>query len=128
MESADRETLSAAADRLAGIVKRTEKPLDGDQLRGAEGEAGQVYFSVLDHLVRGERPLFAFKGRSRRPPMDATNALLSFAYALLTSDVRGALESVGLDPAVVLDDGPVAEALVDRPAHRAGLEDRDVAS
>ena len=100
MESADRETLSAAADRLAGIVKRTEKPLDGDQLRGAEGEAGQVYFSVLDHLVRGERPLFAFKGRSRRPPMDATNALLSFAYALLTSDVRGALESVGLDPAV----------------------------
>jgi CRISP-associated protein Cas1 len=100
MPVADRDALSAAADRLAGIVKRTEKPLDGDQLRGAEGEAGQVYFSVFDHLVRGEKPLFTFKGRSRRPPMDATNALLSFAYALLTSDVRGALESVGLDPAV----------------------------
>jgi CRISP-associated protein Cas1 len=100
MPTADRDALSAAADRLAGIVKRTEKPLDGDQLRGAEGEAGQVYFSVFDTLVRGEKPLFAFNGRSRRPPMDATNALLSFAYALLTSDVRGALESVGLDPAV----------------------------
>jgi CRISP-associated protein Cas1 len=100
MPVADRDALSAAADRLAGIVKRTEKPLDGDQLRGAEGEAGQVYFSVFDHLVRGEKPLFSFKERSRRPPMDAANALLSFAYALLTSDVRGALESVGLDPAV----------------------------
>jgi CRISPR-associated protein Cas1 len=96
----DRAALTAAADRLAGIVRRTEKPLDGDQLRGAEGEAGQVYFSVFDSLVRGEKPLFAFTGRSRRPPMDATNALLSFVYALLTSDVRGALETVGLDPAV----------------------------
>ena len=51
-------------------------------------------------LVRGDKPCFAFKGRSRRPPLDATNALLSFVYALLTSDVRGALEEVGLDPAV----------------------------
>ena len=96
----ERTALNAAADRLAGIVRRLEKPLDGDQLRGAEGEAGLVYFSVFDHLVRGEKPLFAFAGRSRRPPLDATNALLSFVYALLTSDVRGALESVGLDPAV----------------------------
>ena len=92
--------LSGAADRLAGIVRRTEKPLDGDQLRGAEGEAGFVYFSVFDHLVRGEKPLFQFTGRNRRPPLDAVNALLSFVYALLTSDMCGALESVGLDPAV----------------------------
>lgn len=96
----ERSALSAAADRLAGIVRRTEKPLDSEQLRGAEGEAGQVYFSVFDHLIRGEKPAFTFKGRSRRPPMDAVNALLSFVYALLTSDVRGALEAVGLDPAV----------------------------
>jgi len=77
-----------------------EKPTDGDGLRGFEGEAGLVYFSIFDHLVVGEKPLFAFTGRSRRPPLDATNALLSFVYALLTNDVRGALEGVGLDPAV----------------------------
>ena len=100
MPDIERAAITAAADRLANIVRRTEKPLDGDQLRGAEGEAGMVYFSVFDHLVRGEKPCFTFAGRSRRPPMDAVNALLSFVYALLTSDVRGALETVGLDPAV----------------------------
>lgn len=100
MPEADRTATTAASNRISNIVKRLEKPLDGDQLRGAEGEAGMVYFSVFDHLVRGEKPCFTFAGRSRRPPMDATNALLSFVYALLTSDVRGALETVGLDPAV----------------------------
>lgn len=99
-DDAENAALAAAADRLANIVRRIEKPLDGDQLRGAEGEAGLVYFSVFNSLVRGDKPCFAFNGRSRRPPLDATNALLSFVYALLTSDVRGALEEVGLDPAV----------------------------
>jgi CRISPR-associated protein Cas1 len=94
------EALTAAADRLTNIVRRLEKPLDTDQLRGAEGEAGNTYFGVFDHLVRGEKPAFAFSGRSRRPPLDAVNALLSFVYALLTSDARAALETVGLDPAV----------------------------
>lgn len=97
---AAREALGAASDRLVSIVRRLDKPLGGEELRGAEGEAAQVYFSVFDHLVRGEKPLFAFTGRSRRPPLDALNAVLSFVYALLTTDVRAALESVGLDPAV----------------------------
>jgi len=100
MAQADGDAVTAAADRLANIVRRTEKPMDGDQLRGAEGEAGMVYFSVFDHVVRGDKPFFTFSSRSRRPPMDAVNALLSFVYSLLTSDIRGALESVGLDPAV----------------------------
>jgi CRISPR-associated protein Cas1 len=100
MPEGNRAALSAAVDRLRAIVRRLEKPTDGDGLRGFEGEAGLVYFSVFDHLVLGEKPLFAFAGRSRRPPLDATNALLSFVYALLTADVRAALEGVGLDPAV----------------------------
>ncbi len=95
-----RDALAAAGVRLGAIVRRLEKPLDTEALRGAEGEAGHVYFSVFDQLIRGERSAFAFSGRSRRPPLDATNALLSFVYALLTSDVRAALETVGLDPAV----------------------------
>jgi CRISPR-associated protein Cas1 len=95
-----RVALEGAVERLVAIVRRLEKPSGGEVLRGFEGEAGLVYFSVLDHLVLGERPLFTFSGRSRRPPLDAVNALLSFVYSLLTADVRGALEGVGLDPAV----------------------------
>lgn len=95
-----RSKVSAASDRLRLIVRRLELPLDIEQLRGAEGEAGQTYFSVFDHLVRGEKPLFSFAGRSRRPPADPINALLSFIYVLLTADIRGALEANGLDPAV----------------------------
>lgn len=96
----ERSSLTAATDRLAAIVRRLEKTLDESELRGAEGEAGQVYFSVFDALVRGEKPAFSFNGRSRRPPLDPVNAVLSFVYALLTTDVRAALETVGLDPAV----------------------------
>jgi CRISPR-associated protein Cas1 len=100
MPTTERAAVSEATDRLGAIVRRLGKPLDADQLRGAEGEAGLVYFSVFNTLVRGEKPAFAFKGRSRRPPLDATNALLSFVYALLTTDLRAATECVGLDPAV----------------------------
>ena len=66
---AERAVVTAASDRLAGIVRRTEKPMDGDALRGLEGEAAQVYFSVFDHLIRGEKSEFRFTGRSRRPPL-----------------------------------------------------------
>ncbi|QQR68916.1 MAG: type I-C CRISPR-associated endonuclease Cas1 [Alphaproteobacteria bacterium] len=71
-----------------------------DVLRGAEGDAARLYFSMFNNLIRSPDLEFAFKGRSRRPPLDPTNALLSFFYTLLTHDCRSALESVGLDPAV----------------------------
>lgn len=100
MPAEARTRVSAASQRLRHIVRRLELPLTIDELRGAEGEAGMAYFSVFDHLIRGEKPLFAFQGRSRRPPMDPINALLSFLYVLLTADMRAALEANGLDPAV----------------------------
>ncbi|NKF21493.1 type I-C CRISPR-associated endonuclease Cas1c [Solimonas marina] len=81
-----------------GIRLRTES--DTQVMRGLEGEAAQAYFGVLDHLIRIPGKFFHFGGRNRRPPHDAINALLSFAYTLLTHDCRSALESVGLDPAV----------------------------
>ncbi len=96
----ERAAISAAADRLANIARRAERPADAEALRGLEGEAAQVYFSVFNNLIRGERDTFRFSGRNRRPPLDPVNALLSFLYALLTADIRSALESVGLDPAV----------------------------
>ena len=71
-----------------------------DQLRGYEGEAASVYLGVLDELILQQKKEFIFNGRNKRPPMDNVNAMLSFAYTLLTNMVASALESVGLDPYV----------------------------
>lgn len=69
-------------------------------LRGQEGEGAAQYFSVFDQLILQNKETFFFNGRSRRPPMDAANALLSFVYTLLAHDTAAALETVGLDPYV----------------------------
>jgi len=66
-------------------------------LRGLEGVGANAYFGVFDELILGEKETFFFHGRSRRPPLDAVNVLLSFAYTLLAHDCASALESVGLD-------------------------------
>jgi CRISPR-associated protein Cas1 len=92
--------LEAAERRLTDIARRAERPQAADALRGLEGEAANVYFGVFDALIRAQNEDFRFEGRSRRPPLDPVNALLSFVYALLVHDVRSALETVGLDPAV----------------------------
>ncbi len=102
-ETADppRQTiLREAANRLSWIGLDAARALSVDEARGHEGVAGQVYFSVFDAMIAGDREAFQFGGRSRRPPLDRVNALLSFLYALLRHDIESALESVGLDPAV----------------------------
>jgi len=71
-----------------------------DELRGIEGEVARTYFGCFNDLIVAQREEFAFRERSRRPPLDPVNALLSFLYTLLVHDVRGACESVGLDPQV----------------------------
>lgn len=71
-----------------------------DTIRGLEGDAARSYFGAFDLLIRAEREDFQFQGRSRRPPLDNINALLSFIYTLIMQDVKAALEGVGLDPAV----------------------------
>ena len=65
---------------------------------GWKGAGATLYFSVFDQLILGEKPLFSFQSRNRRPPLDPVNAMLSFAYSLLTHDCASALESVGLTP------------------------------
>ncbi len=67
---------------------------------GFEGSAAKLYFGVFDELILHQKDHFFFRERSRRPPLDKVNALLSFLYALLTNEVTSALESVGLDPYV----------------------------
>jgi CRISPR-associated protein Cas1 len=91
--------VSAAAtmgERLAVIQE--SQTLDG--LRGYEGECATLYFGVLSFLITAQQEDFTFTQRSRRPPLDPANALLSFLYALLANDVRSALETTGLDPQV----------------------------
>ena len=92
--------LEDAQQQLGRIITRLLHETTIERLRGLEGEAAQRYFAVFDHLIRVPVPALRFNGRSRRPPRDPVNALLSFLYTLLTHDCRGALESVGLDPAV----------------------------
>lgn len=100
MDSAAVHRLQSAGERLTHIARSTEKPITVDELRGFEGEAAHVYFSVFPDLLRTDDAELSFRGRSRRPPLDPVNALLSFIYTLLVHDIRSALESVGLDPAV----------------------------
>jgi CRISP-associated protein Cas1 len=82
---------------LLDTVSRTEKL---EEIRGHEGDAARTYFGAFDYLITTQKEDFYFRGRSRRPPLDNMNALLSFLYTLLVHDTAGALESVGLDPAV----------------------------
>ena len=95
------------AGRIADTVKRLNNHLESlnrdqplDILRGLEGDAAHIYFSVFDHLIVSQKDAFSFHERNRRPPLDNVNCLLSFIYTLLVHDIRSALETVGLDPAV----------------------------
>lgn len=91
------EKLTAVCDTLRGAMQAALEAQNPERLRGIEGDAAAAYFSALDEMILGDRQTFRFCGRSRRPPLDPVNALLSFAYALLTNDCAAALEGVGLD-------------------------------
>src|SRR3990167_5361286 len=93
--------LTRRADDLAASLRALPAVADLDTLRGIEGEAARQYFSGLNLLVRADqREAFRMDGRSRRPPRDRFNALLSFLYAMWMNDCRSALEAAGLDPQV----------------------------
>jgi CRISPR-associated protein Cas1 len=91
--------VTAAIERLARIKKSVADADSADELRGYEGEAAREYFAVFHALINPDSG-FSMDGRTRRPPRDPVNALLSFVYTLLCHDCRGACEAVGLDPAV----------------------------
>lgn len=99
-DKTDAPALEQAALRLEDCIRRLPGAVALDELRGIEGEAGNVYFGAFDALITAKEPAFRFTTRSRRPPLDPVNCLLSFLYTLLAHDARSALEGVGLDPAV----------------------------
>ena len=96
----DAEKLKQVSDALYDTLPQIDSAQKADELRGMEGKAAEQYFSIFNELVLNQKEDFEFKTRSRRPPLDRINALLSFAYTVLAGDCANALSSVGLDPYV----------------------------
>ena len=93
----DGQRFSAVSQQLQGLLPQIAAETSPDSLRGLEGIGAAAYFSVLDEMILQGKETFFFRERSRRPPLDTFNAMLSFAYSLLSHDCASALESVGLD-------------------------------
>lgn len=96
----DVERVKNASQYLKNALNMVGVCESKDQLRGYEGEAASVYFSVFDELILQQKKDFSFHGRNKRPPLDNVNAMLSFMYTILSNNIASALETVGLDPYV----------------------------
>lgn len=96
----DKKVLRETAKRLVNCLQRLPFCENLESIRGIEGEAGRTYFASFDRMIRVDRDTFRFERRSRRPPLDPINALLSFLYALLLNDCAAGVEGVGLDPQI----------------------------
>jgi CRISPR-associated protein Cas1 len=94
---APNDAIESVANLLAKRLADVKNAVTRDELLGYEGECAASYFSVLPLLITSQREDFDFTGRSRRPPLDPANAILSFVYAILANDIRSALETTGLD-------------------------------
>jgi CRISPR-associated protein Cas1 len=121
--------LGRVADNLAASLRAAKVAQDLDALRGVEGEAARGYFAALNLIVKPQaREAFALNGRTRRPPLDRFNALLSFLYSMLMNSCRSGLECVGLDPQLgflhAVRPGRAALALDMQEEFRSVLADR----
>jgi CRISPR-associated protein Cas1 len=96
----EKTLLGAAAGVQLAILHRLPGRTDVDVICGDEGEAARAYFQVFSYMIRESRDAFGIGTRNRRPPLDRTNAVLSFLYTLLKNECAAALEGVGLDPQI----------------------------
>lgn len=126
------QEVESAVSMLELNKNRALAASDKNELIGFEGMASNIYFNVLPSLILNQKESFPFNGRSRRPPRDAVNAMLSLAYTLIANDIAAALETVGLDPYVgflhSLRPGRTSLALDMMEEFRAYLGDRFVLS
>ena len=99
-DSQHNTSLKRALAEMGNQLEDLKQPCDLEAIRGIEGISANTYFGSFNELITANKEAFNFTRRSRRPPLDNINSLLSFLYTLLVHDVRSALESVGLDPAV----------------------------
>ena len=128
-DPAEQAALTRTADNLAASLRAANVAVGLDALRGVEGEAARGYFVALNLVVKAQaRAHFALNGRTRRPPLDRFNSLLSFLYSMLMNDCRSALETVGLDPQLgflhAVRPGRAALALDLQEEFRSTLADR----
>ena len=91
------QMLEEVSQKIQNLLPNVLKETDLNSLRGLEGTGATAYFGVFNEMILNKKEEFCFRGRNRRPPLDPVNAMLSFAYALLSNDCAAALESVGLD-------------------------------
>ncbi len=108
----DSVRVKEVSDKLNASIHAAMSCESMESLRGIEGDAAAVYFSVFDELILRDKKTFGFSGRTKRPPTDAMNAMLSLFYTVLSYDCAAALEGVGLDPYVGF-------MHVDRPGRRS---------
>jgi len=92
--------ITRSVDVIADVIRRVQRVADIETVRGLEGEAANAYFSAFDGMILTQRDAFSMKTRSRRPPLDPLNALISFLYTILAHDCEAALEGIGLDPQI----------------------------
>ncbi len=90
--------LRNSATELESAIRHIKDVKNANELRGVEGDAAKKYFSSLNYCIRQNRAEFNFDKRTRRPPRSRINALLSFAYSLITNDCVSACQAAGLDP------------------------------
>ena len=131
-DNGENQYVENAAEQLQRCKTKVLNANSIDSVRGIEGEAATDYFAVFQNLILHQKEDFVFKGRNRRPPKDAVNAMLSFVYTLIANDMIAALETVGLDPYVgflhQLRPGRASLALDMMEEFRAYLGDRLVLS
>jgi len=125
--------ITTATQHLSASIMKLKKANSLEEIRGIEGKAGAFYFQVFDVLILSKvEAEFKFTKRSRRPPLDACNALLSFLYAVVGNDISAALQGVGLDAQVgfLHQDRPGRDSLAQDilEEFRAWLVDRLVLS
>lgn len=92
----DEEIQNIVAVLKDGVVK-LQSAESIEQIIGIEGNCAQAYFSVFDKLITNKKADIHFSYRTKRPPLDEVNALLSFVYTIYTNEFAAALETVGLD-------------------------------
>ena len=97
---ADKLSIREVINSLGGVISSLSQARTVDEVRGYEGRAAERYFSIFSKLIKQQNNEFVFTLRTRRPPLDPVNALLSFGYALLLNDCIAALTAVGLDISV----------------------------
>lgn len=99
-ETIDKGNAKEVAEKLKKNMEELSVEKRLENIRGIEGDSAKIYFSFFDRCIIAQKEDFFFRERNRRPPIDRVNALLSFVYTMLYHDIRSALETCGLDPAV----------------------------